>query len=377
MADNILFANNASALLAASISDTDTTIQVASGFGANFPSPTGSQYFLLALVDNLGNIEVVKITGRTGDNLTMDSVADRAQDGTTAQSFTLTVTRCELRLTKATAEEFLQKNGGVMTGDLDLNGNGVVDAVLSGALTQITAGEIVNVPIRNATGVTTNQIAVPASPGRATVGGASILAVGDDIVAELDTAGVIILDSATVGVRILDTAYLRVEGNDPSDYIQIDMDDTDVNFTFAGVTDVDWSGAPLNMLADLKMNENDLTGPLFSDYSMKENAVNSSASTTINYLNGSYVDMTHDANITSLSVSNLPSTGVAFLRLKMVKSVGGETCDFSSLGTTVRAPSGQAPTMSAGAGDIDVVDIWTEDGGTNWFVVGQADWSAI
>ena len=377
MSDNIIFANNASALLAATITVSDTTIQLASGFGANFPSPTGAQYFYLTLEDSSGNIEIVKITGRTGDNLTMDSVADRAQDGTTAQAFTLTITRCELRLGKAVMEEFLQKNGGTMAGDVDMNGNGVVDAVLSGPLTQILAGEIVNVPLRGLTATSTNQVAVPTDgTSRATVGGAEILAAGDDIVAQLDTAGVIILDSATTGVRIPAGAYLRVEGTTSAEYLQITHDDTDVNIAGGNVTEINLP-IILNMTADLKLNENDLLGALVSDYAVKSQAVNTSASTAINYTLGSYCVVTHDANVTSLSVSNLPASGVAFLRLKMIKTAGGETCDFSSLGTTVLAPNGVAPTMSAGAGDIDVVDIWTEDGGTTWFVNGISDWTAL
>jgi hypothetical protein len=184
MAD-MLFANNASALLAASINDTDTTIQVASGYGALFPSPSGTQYFLLTLEDNSGNIEVVKITGRTGDNLTMDSAADRGQEGTTAQSFTLTVTRCELRNTAAVLQEMVQVNGDTMAGDLDMNGNNLVDAVLTGASTSVQGGECATGVYRGATGVTGNQLAIPADGvSRATLGGADILVDTDAVVSQ-------------------------------------------------------------------------------------------------------------------------------------------------------------------------------------------------
>lgn len=184
MAD-ILFSNNASALLAASINDTDTTIQVASGYGALFPSPTGTQYFLLTLEDNSGNIEVVKITGRTGDNLTCDSAADRGQEGTTAQSFTLTVTRCEIRMTGGALNEFIQANGDVMTGDLDVDGNNVVDAVLTGALTSIQGGECATGVYRGGAGVTGNQLSInPDGVSRATLGGADILVDTDAVVSQ-------------------------------------------------------------------------------------------------------------------------------------------------------------------------------------------------
>jgi hypothetical protein len=133
---NILFANNASALLAASITDIETTIQVASGFGANFPSPSGSEYFMVTLEDDNGDIEIVKCTSRTGDNLTVV----RAQEGTTGQAFTLTVTRVELRLTKEVVEGFLQLSGGTMTGALAMGAN-----QLSGSNVAFTGGSITGI----------------------------------------------------------------------------------------------------------------------------------------------------------------------------------------------------------------------------------------
>lgn len=369
MADNIVFTNNASALLAASITSGDLTVQVASGFGALFPSPTGGQFFYATLEDDAGNVEIVRCTARSGDNLTVV----RAQDGTTAQAFTLTVTRVELRLVKVVMQEFLQKNGGTMTGNIDMNGNSIVDAVLSGASTQILAGEIVAVPLRGAAGVSSNEIAVPAGGGRATVGGAAILAVGDDIVAQLDTAGVIILNSATTGVRIPAGAYLRVEGSTSGHYFEITHDDTDVNIAGGTVTEVNLP-LILNMTADLKLNENDLLGALVSDYAVKKQTVVAASTTNIDYTLGSFVQITHGTNISTLTVSNLPATGVAFLRLKFVHTAGTETCSFNSLGTTVRYANATNVSFTASAGAIDVVDIWTEDGGVNWFVAWLPQW---
>jgi len=372
MADNILFANNASALLAATISSSDTTIQLASGFGVNFPSPTGNQYFDMTLEDDAGNIEIVKITGRSGDNLTMDSVADRAQDGTTAQAFTLNVTRCELRLVAIVVEEFLQKNGGAMTGDIDMNTNSITDAVLDGASTQITAGEIVNVPLRGLAGTATNEIAVPTNgTSRATAGGAALLAQGDDIVAELDTAGVIILDSATVGVRIPASAYLRVEGSTSGHYFEITHDDTDVNIGLGTVTEINIPGT-INLTGDLKLNENELSDVQIVDFGIKEQSVTALATTDLDYSLGSYVNLDLDVNITSLTFSNLPSVGVLTFRLKVTQNAGGETITWPA---SFKWPSaGTEPTLSTGAGEIDFVDIWSDDGGTTWYGAYNVDW---
>lgn len=78
-----LFKNNASALLAASISNTATTIVVSAGIGNSFPSPSGTSYFYGTLFDSAGNYEIVKCTARVTDTLTVV----RAQDGTNPLAF--------------------------------------------------------------------------------------------------------------------------------------------------------------------------------------------------------------------------------------------------------------------------------------------------
>lgn len=367
MADDLIFTNNASALLQTSINNSETTIQVASGFGALFPSPSGSQYFYASLVADDGSMEIVRCVSRTGDNLTVV----RAQDGTTAQAFTATVTRVELRVVKIVLEEFLQKNGGTMAGDIDMGGNTITDAVLSGASTQILGGEIAGVPFRGDSGQTANQIVVPSGTGRATAGGAEILVSGDDIVAQLDTAGVIILDSATTGVRIPASAYLRIEGASAGDYLQMDHDDTDFNFTFVDVTEVNWD-AVLNMTANLQLNENECIGAQFADFAVKEQSVTATTTTAIDYTAGSYVNLTLGTSINAFSITSLPVAGVASLRLKITSTAGTETIDWTDL--PVQWSEGVEPTLS-GAGEIDVVDLWTDDGGTTWFGAALTNFS--
>lgn len=75
--------NNAFATLAASISDSVTSITVASGQGSRFPTLGGTDYFYATLVDISNNVEIVKCTARIGDVLTVV----RAQDGTTAKAY--------------------------------------------------------------------------------------------------------------------------------------------------------------------------------------------------------------------------------------------------------------------------------------------------
>ena len=96
----VLYTNNANSTLASSITNVATSLSVASGAGALFPNPTSSDYFYCTLDDNNGNIEVVKVTARSTDTLTIT----RAQDGTTAKAFNAGV-RVELRLVKALLDD--------------------------------------------------------------------------------------------------------------------------------------------------------------------------------------------------------------------------------------------------------------------------------
>jgi hypothetical protein len=82
-----LFANNVFSLLATAIDADDTTIQLSTGTGSRFPSPTGGDYFLITLYTVLNGVEsgweIIKVTARSTDTLTVE----REQEGTTARVF--------------------------------------------------------------------------------------------------------------------------------------------------------------------------------------------------------------------------------------------------------------------------------------------------
>lgn len=92
----VKFSNFASAALAASITSSSTSITVTTGQGALFPALTSGEYFYAVLTDSSNNIEVVKITSRSGDTL----VAVRAQESTIARAYAA-ADKIELRLTAA------------------------------------------------------------------------------------------------------------------------------------------------------------------------------------------------------------------------------------------------------------------------------------
>ena len=79
---NRLFTNNARSTLASGISNSATSIAVASGQGAKFASPSGGNWQDVTLDDGT-NIEIVHLTARSGDTLTVT----RAQESTTAVAF--------------------------------------------------------------------------------------------------------------------------------------------------------------------------------------------------------------------------------------------------------------------------------------------------
>ena len=98
-----LFANNATSSLASGINDSDNTLLLATGEGARFPAPIAGDYFDLTLTQGIGletSWEIVKVTARSGDTLTVA----RGQEGTAAAAWAAGA-KAELRLTKGAMEE--------------------------------------------------------------------------------------------------------------------------------------------------------------------------------------------------------------------------------------------------------------------------------
>jgi hypothetical protein len=104
-----LFANNAKTSLANSIANNGTALVVADG--SAFPTPGAYEFFLVTI--ELGNsVEVVMITGRTGNTLTIggllevgETIPGRGIEGTGAKNFAAGA-RVECRVTKGTLGRF-------------------------------------------------------------------------------------------------------------------------------------------------------------------------------------------------------------------------------------------------------------------------------
>lgn len=83
MAIQIKFTNNFVATLAAAISDADTAITLDAGSGAKLPNYGGGDYEYMTIGNTANNLEIVKVTARVGDILTVV----RGVDGTTAKAW--------------------------------------------------------------------------------------------------------------------------------------------------------------------------------------------------------------------------------------------------------------------------------------------------
>jgi hypothetical protein len=103
MSSKPLFTNNAATALAVAITPTDTILQVTAGTGQYFPQPTGSDYFMLTLIqiNNPEVAEIVKCTARSGDILTVV----RGQEGTQPQIFNIS-DNVQLRITAGSLNLF-------------------------------------------------------------------------------------------------------------------------------------------------------------------------------------------------------------------------------------------------------------------------------
>lgn len=92
----VILKNNATSTISTAISASDVGLAVASGDGSLFPTLGTGDYFYATLVSAGGAYEIVKVTARTGDSMTIV----RAQEGTTAYSFA-SGSRIEMRVTAA------------------------------------------------------------------------------------------------------------------------------------------------------------------------------------------------------------------------------------------------------------------------------------
>ena len=108
-----VFTNNATGELSVAIDASILQVLLKTGDGANFPVVNPPDYFLATMEDTLGNFEIVKVIGSAGPDLF--NFEARGHEGTTPLSFS-DGDRFELRMTAASLEVYLQRDGDVVDG---------------------------------------------------------------------------------------------------------------------------------------------------------------------------------------------------------------------------------------------------------------------
>lgn len=123
--------NNAVSTLAVSISETDVGLIVASSEGDKFPTLGFSDYFYATLANNVA-YEVVKVTARSGDTMTIV----RGQEGTLPLAFS-SGTRFEARVTAQSVLDAARYSETASVKDFGAIGNGIADdtAAIQAAMT--------------------------------------------------------------------------------------------------------------------------------------------------------------------------------------------------------------------------------------------------
>lgn len=141
-----IYANNVAGTMGANIGPSDTAVLLGAGQGASFPAVTAGNWYYATLVHaTLATWEVVKVTGKSVDTLTVV----RGQDGTSAQSFTIG-SLVEMRLPAQALRELDWRNyAGFANGLAQLGGDGKVpDAQLSANVPIMVGGKLqmANIP---------------------------------------------------------------------------------------------------------------------------------------------------------------------------------------------------------------------------------------
>lgn len=90
----VVLANNVASTLAQDLTAGAGSVTLASGTGARFPTTVSGRYYYATLISPSGVLEIVKVTARTGDQLTMQ----RGQENTSPAAFP-SGSKIELRIT--------------------------------------------------------------------------------------------------------------------------------------------------------------------------------------------------------------------------------------------------------------------------------------
>jgi len=131
----IRLANNASTTLPNAVAAADTSVTLSSGEGSQFPALASGDYFYATLVAPWGVTEVVKVTARSSDTLTIV----RAQGGTSALTLDAGAL-FELRNNKENIEDLVSYTVAASTVGITVSDATVIDQPLNRTYKFLAAG---------------------------------------------------------------------------------------------------------------------------------------------------------------------------------------------------------------------------------------------
>jgi hypothetical protein len=207
--------NNAFGTLNAGINSSVTTIVLSAGEGARFPTLTASDYFYATLIDTSNNLEIVKVTARSTDTMTVV----RAQDNTTARAFSAN-DRFELRPTAALFNELSSAVADGDKGDITVSSTGTVWTIDNQAVTAAKLANTLDLSAKTVTlpaGVGGKILQVVHTAKTSTFSGTSVIDNGGyyidvtglsaTITPQLSTSKILILTTLWIGVTTAASGY--------------------------------------------------------------------------------------------------------------------------------------------------------------------------
>ena len=175
----------------------------------------------------------------------------------------------------------------------------------------------------------------------------------DDSISSLAASSVAVTDS---GGNYVGTNAETIFAEIAQDYVRANRADTiSGTMTFSG--------------ADINLADNQLIRPNIQDYSLDHTLVSSSSGTiTLDLITGNSFATTLTENITTVTISNVPASGLLgqFVWRITQDGAGGAYTVTQPSGVTV--PGGGGITISTGNNAVDRLIYSTVDGGTTWEV---------
>jgi len=262
------FTNNATSTLASGINASVTSLTVATGQGALFPTLSGD-YFYCTLANTAGTVEIIKVTARSTDTFTIV----RGQDGTSGATW-VTGDKVELRLVAASLNNLPK---------LD-EANTFTAANVYGTPTSIT--------LTNATGL------------------------------PLTTGVTGILGAANGGSGVANNAAMTVTGSGNFAYTR----------TLTGTTNVTFptTGTLATLAGSESFTNKTLTNPTVTNYVESVVAIGNSGTTqTLSLTNGTVQTVTMTGNCTFTMPT--ATAGKSFILIATQDGTGSRTATFTSV----------------------------------------------